>query len=131
MRNQETFGNRHKKPYKKRSGWSSSVVVLAAVIGGLSGALSQNVSVAQLLQPTVETTTGTPSETVADATPEKVADAASCNIKGNVSHKNGTKIYHVPGQIHYSITKISQNRGERWFCSEEDARANGWRKARN
>ena len=54
---------------------------------------------------------------------------ASCNIKGNVSYNNDRKIYHVPGQKDYKKTKISSHRGERWFCSEADARAEGWRKA--
>lgn len=57
-------------------------------------------------------------------TPPKPA----CNIKGNIS-KNG-KIYHVPGQKYYDRTGISASLGERWFCSEAEARAAGWRKAR-
>lgn len=54
--------------------------------------------------------------------------AADCNIKGNISHK-GERIYHVPGQKFYGKTKISEGKGERWFCSEGQARAAGWRKA--
>ena len=54
----------------------------------------------------------------------------SCNIKGNVSYNQGRKIFHVPGQKDYHRTKISSHRGERWFCSEAEARAAGWRKAR-
>ncbi|WP_292549969.1 hypothetical protein [Mesorhizobium sp.] len=54
----------------------------------------------------------------------------SCNIKGNISYNGGEKIYHVPGQEYYSETRISLLKGERWFCSEEDARAAGWRPAR-
>lgn len=54
--------------------------------------------------------------------------STSCAIKGNISG-NG-RIYHMPGQEHYSRTKISPSRGERWFCSEAEARAAGWRKAR-
>lgn len=53
----------------------------------------------------------------------------SCNIKGNVSIGSGERIYHVPGQHYYEATKISLQYGERWFCSEEEARAAGWRKA--
>jgi len=51
-----------------------------------------------------------------------------CRIKGNVS-SNG-RIYHLPGQEHYDRTRISPERGERWFCSEAEARAAGWRRAR-
>lgn len=50
-----------------------------------------------------------------------------CAIKGNVS-ENG-RIYHVPGQQHYDRTRVSEARGERWFCSEAEARAAGWRRA--
>ena len=56
--------------------------------------------------------------------------AGSCNIKGNISIDTGERIYHVPGQEHYWETKISPQYGERWFCSETEARAAGWRKAR-
>ena len=53
-----------------------------------------------------------------------------CSVKGNISYNTGERIYHVPGQRYYSETKISLSKGERWFCSEEAARAAGWRKAR-
>jgi hypothetical protein len=54
--------------------------------------------------------------------------SADCQIKGNIS-VDGTKIYHVPGGEWYEKTKIDAQRGERWFCSEEEARAAGWRKS--
>ncbi|WP_245322001.1 hypothetical protein [Mesorhizobium sp. WSM1497] len=54
----------------------------------------------------------------------------NCNIKGNISYNTAERIYHVPDQEYYSETRISLLRGERWFCSEEAARAAGWRKAR-
>lgn len=53
----------------------------------------------------------------------------SCQIKGNISAKN-VRIFHVPGQEHYDRTRISTHKGERWFCSEAEAREAGWRKAR-
>lgn len=56
--------------------------------------------------------------------------ASGCSIKGNISINTGERIYHVPGQEHYWETKISPQYGERWFCTEEEARAAGWRKAR-
>jgi hypothetical protein len=51
-----------------------------------------------------------------------------CVIKGNVS--NAGRIYHVPGQENYADTQINGARGERWFCTEAEARAAGWRPAR-
>lgn len=57
-------------------------------------------------------------------------DRSACVIKGNVSINTGERIYHVPGQKFYTPTKISRWYGERWFCSEAEARAAGWRKSR-
>ncbi|OAM77761.1 hypothetical protein [Devosia elaeis] len=57
------------------------------------------------------------------------AQTGKCVIKGNVNTK-GEKIYHVPGQRYYDDTRIQASHGERWFCSEAEARAAGWRKAR-
>ncbi|OHV80124.1 hypothetical protein LCM4579_22835 [Ensifer sp. LCM 4579] len=62
---------------------------------------------------------------------EYVALIPGCNIKGNISHNTGERIYHVPGQEYYSQTRVSYFNGERWFCSEEAAREAGWRKAYN
>ncbi|MGO8454519.1 succinoglycan biosynthesis protein exoi [Rhizobium ruizarguesonis] len=55
----------------------------------------------------------------------------SCKIKGNVSIATGERIFHVPGQRHYAETKISPKYGERWFCSEFEAWAAGWRKSKS
>jgi hypothetical protein len=56
---------------------------------------------------------------------------AGCTIKGNISKNTGERIYHMPGQEYYIQTRIDWLSGERWFCSEADARAAGWRKARS
>lgn len=52
-----------------------------------------------------------------------------CTIKGNISSK-GVRIYHLPGSRWYDKTRINRQTGERWFCSEAEASAAGWRKAR-
>jgi hypothetical protein len=52
-----------------------------------------------------------------------------CLIKGNISDK-GERIYHVPGGRYYDATVIELSKGERWFCSEAEARAAGWRKSK-
>jgi hypothetical protein len=57
------------------------------------------------------------------------AQERTCNIKGNVSTR-GERIYHVPGQKYYNDTRISRSHGEQWFCSEEEARAAGWRRSK-
>lgn len=51
-----------------------------------------------------------------------------CSIKGNISG-NG-RIYHLPGQEHYANTRVDPKRGEAWFCTEAEARAAGFRKAK-
>jgi micrococcal nuclease len=51
-------------------------------------------------------------------------------IKGNISQSTGEKIYHVPGQDNYENTVIDESAGERWFCTEAEAVAAGWRKAK-
>ena len=51
-----------------------------------------------------------------------------CRIKGNIGSK-GDRIYHMPGGRWYDRTVITASKGERWFCSEEEARGAGWRRA--
>lgn len=58
-----------------------------------------------------------------------VAGRGGCEIKGNIS-RSGERIYHIPGQRDYAKTMINERDGERWFCSEEEARAAGWRRAK-
>lgn len=53
----------------------------------------------------------------------------ACVIKGNISSA-GEHIYHLPGQSGYDATIIRTAQGERWFCSEADAVAAGWRARR-
>lgn len=52
-----------------------------------------------------------------------------CPIKGNINRK-GEKIYHAPWSNSYSRTKINTAKSERWFCSEAEALAAGWRAPR-
>ena len=48
-----------------------------------------------------------------------------CAIKGNVT-KTG-RIYHMPWSPWYSRIRIEPEKGKRWFCSEAEALAAGWR----
>lgn len=52
-----------------------------------------------------------------------------CRIKGNIS-STGERIYHLPGQQNYDVTRITTSKGERWFCTEAQAQTSGWRKAK-
>jgi endonuclease YncB( thermonuclease family) len=55
--------------------------------------------------------------------------ATECRIKGNINAK-GDRIFHVPGSRDYERTKINAGTGKRWFCSESEAIAAGWRAPR-
>ncbi len=52
----------------------------------------------------------------------------SCALKGNISSSG--RIVHSPGDESYAKTRINTARGERWFCSLDEAIAAGWRPAR-
>ncbi len=54
----------------------------------------------------------------------------ACTIKGNISGNTGERIYHVRGGDYYGPTKINIVKGERWFCTEAEAQAAGWRRSR-
>ena len=63
----------------------------------------------------------------AAAVSERSDAPAGCVIKGNVT-RNG-HIYHMPWSSWYQKTRVEPARGERWFCSEAEALAAGWRPA--
>lgn len=50
-----------------------------------------------------------------------------CAIKGNVTEHG--HIYHMPWSPWYGKVKVDAAKGERWFCSEAEALAAGWRPA--
>lgn len=65
-------------------------------------------------------------ELLAPASSE-AAPSPDCTIKGNVNRK-GERIYHMPGDKSYGSINMAKPE-KRWFCSEEEAQAAGWRKA--
>lgn len=54
--------------------------------------------------------------------------SGDCRIKGNVSRSG--RIFHPPGSRDYDRTAIDEAAGERWFCTEAQALAAGWRAPR-
>jgi len=58
-----------------------------------------------------------------------VTTNSDCVIKGNISISTGNRYYHLPGMEDYNTTVITPSEGERWFCTEADAIAQGWKKA--
>jgi endonuclease YncB( thermonuclease family) len=60
---------------------------------------------------------------------EAKSSDSECLIKGNISSR-GERIYHVLGGQDYDRTRVSPHKSERWFCSEEEALKNGWRRSK-
>nr|WP_246709092.1 MULTISPECIES: thermonuclease family protein [Bradyrhizobium] len=54
--------------------------------------------------------------------------SSECLIKGTLE-RNGERTYRVPGQRGYEQIDMTKKGGERWLCSEAEAKATGWRKA--
>jgi hypothetical protein len=78
---------------------------------------------------TLRPTTATTQPTAKTGCPQGCqAQLPGCDIKGNIS-SSGEKIYHVPSGASYKQTVIDPSKGERWFCTEDEAKANGWRKS--
>ena len=53
-----------------------------------------------------------------------------CNIKGNID-KNAQKsrLYYIPGCVHYKAAIVEKDIGESWFCTEKEARDAGYIKS--
>lgn len=51
-----------------------------------------------------------------------------CLIKGSID-RQGNRIYFVPTHKAYGKVHMGKGIGKRWFCSEEEAEAAGWRRA--
>lgn len=68
-----------------------------------------------------------PQPVIEEPAPRAATD--ECLIKGNIS-SSGELIFHTPGSSSYAQTRIDESRGERWFCTEEEARTAGWRPPR-
>ena len=60
-------------------------------------------------------------DTAAKASPD------GCPIKGQIA--GDAKTYVLPWQPDYGNVKVRTTKGERWFCSESEALANGWKVA--
>lgn len=52
----------------------------------------------------------------------------NCVIKGNLRDRPVIKTYHFPGCGQYNHTLVELSRGDRWFCTEKEALAAGFKK---
>lgn len=69
-----------------------------------------------------------PAEEVGEVTPDPKPEPPCEVIKGNIS-RDGRKLYHAPGMPNYDQVKIDEAAGEAFFCSIEEAEAEGWTRA--
>jgi hypothetical protein len=53
-----------------------------------------------------------------------------CRIKGNISQA-GDHVYLMPGERRYGQATIDKAKGELWFCTEAEAQAAGWHRAKS
>ena len=58
-------------------------------------------------------------------------ETAGCEIKGNFHRGTKDRVYHLPDCYNYKTVVINPNDGDRWFCSEKEARAAGFAKSKD
>lgn len=71
-----------------------------------------------------------PGEETGVVLPEPTPAPPCVVVKGNIS-ADGRKLYHLPGMANYNQVKIDEAKGEKFFCSEQEALDNGWVRAGN
>jgi micrococcal nuclease len=54
-----------------------------------------------------------------------------CVIKGNIDKQTPRRTYFFPGCNEYERTVVEKDRGEKWFCTEKQAQAEGYAKGGN
>lgn len=50
----------------------------------------------------------------------------ACTIKSNIDKATGSRLYHLPRCRHYNQIVLDADRGEKFFCSEAEAKAAGF-----
>lgn len=58
-------------------------------------------------------------------------DDENCLIKGNLARRENKKIYSFPDCPNYAATKIDPRKGDKYFCTEQEAIQAGFEKAEN
>ena len=104
----------------------AGVVVLMAISSGVTYFIAKGASKAEIKSDVVNTASTSSDEKVQN---ENNVQKEGCLIKGNIS-SSGEKIYHVQGGSSYEKTQIDTSKGERWFCTEQEAQDAGWRKSK-
>lgn len=94
------------------------VVAIAALAGALLFVACEKSNEAVLQEQYEEIAAGCPQGCV-DTRPD-------CLIKGNIGG-TGQKFYILPGDVdYYPYAFVEPEKGERWFCTSQEATANGY-----
>lgn len=101
----------------------ASLLVLAFLLAGCTGA--DGIHYPHLVTAVPPLPASTPS-----LVPTPSPAPMCLNVKGNIDAQ-GRKLYHLPGMRNYNQVKIDVSKGERVFCTEQDAINAGWVKAGN
>jgi cold shock CspA family protein len=117
-RSQPTRRSQPRPRQPKRGGSLETLVGIAAIA-----------TLALFAVPFARRALWTPSVSSTPPSPVEAITAPTCLIKGNISISSGKKLYHLPGMEDYAGTNIHRDKGEKWFCTETEAIAAGWRKA--
>lgn len=59
-----------------------------------------------------------------------IPDNPLCIIKGNIDKNSDARTYYLPTCAQYNFTIVEKDLGENWFCSEKEAIAAGFIKAK-
>jgi endonuclease YncB( thermonuclease family) len=54
----------------------------------------------------------------------------NCIIKGNIENNSGRKLYYLPNCAQYKFVVVEKDIGEQWFCTEDEAKKQGYEKAK-
>lgn len=57
-------------------------------------------------------------------------DTPKCVIKGNIDDNSTRRNYYLPGCAQYKFTIVEKDMGENWFCTEKEAAAAGFTRAK-
>ncbi len=60
----------------------------------------------------------------------KIPKDPKCAIKGNIDFPLKKYTYHLPGCLQYDTAMVQEDKGERWFCTEAEAKKAGYTKAK-
>ncbi len=113
-------------PWDYRRGTGQPVTADSFPASGTAAAVAPSPGLAAEEAAAAAAAAGAPAPGDGSALTDAETAGGPCLIKGNIN-RAGDKIYHVPGSPSYDQTRIDESQGERWFCSEEEAVAAGWR----